>query len=341
MHGMFLKLAFTFWIATVYICCSPLSWDIAEAEEILLGPAPIINQSPTLIPFLQASPDKAEIIPWGRYAMRLSIAITNTLLSENSQDYSGVIDMETFRTSLDLKVGVLSGLEIGFSMPLSYSYSGIMDEAILDVEKSFGNPRIVREDQTPGRYEYHLEKNGKTFLGGKKTSSGLGDLVITAKGKLFDEGRLVPCVSTRFSFKIPSGNTERALSSGKADAGLGLLLQKRINKLTAYLNGDIIFPGEPFNEFNISVHNFYIFMLGIEYSINSRLSLICQGRYTSRPFRNAALAMLDRRIHDLTLGFNYVRDSGLFIQGGGVEDFRDSTEAGADITFFLNIGKFF
>lgn len=51
--------------------------------------------------------------------------------------------------------------------------------------------------------------------------------------------------------------------------------------------------------------------------------------------------MLDRRIYDLLLGINYLTEDGIFIQGGGIEDFNNSENAGADITFFLNVGKNF
>ena len=51
--------------------------------------------------------------------------------------------------------------------------------------------------------------------------------------------------------------------------------------------------------------------------------------------------MLDRRIVDLLLGLTYHRPDGFFIQAGTMEDIFDSVDAGADISFFLNLRRQF
>jgi hypothetical protein len=51
--------------------------------------------------------------------------------------------------------------------------------------------------------------------------------------------------------------------------------------------------------------------------------------------------MLDRRIVDLLLGVTYQHPDGFFVQAGTMEDIVDSADAGADITFFLNLGWHF
>ena len=71
------------------------------------------------------------------------------------------------------------------------------------------------------------------------------------------------------------------------------------------------------------------------------LSAIAQISYTNRPFEGTGLKMLERRIYDLLLGLTYCTKKEIFIQGGGIEDIYDSVAGGADITFFLNIGRYF
>ena len=68
---------------------------------------------------------------------------------------------------------------------------------------------------------------------------------------------------------------------------------------------------------------------------------LAQENYITRPFENTGLQMLDRRIFDLLVGITYLTECDLFIQRGGIEDFHDSIDAGADITFFLNMGRHF
>jgi len=199
----------------------------------------------------------------------------------------------------------------------------------------------VRVHQEAYNYEYYIRKDNKPLISGKKRCSGIGDLVLRVKGKIWDEGRTLPALSTRVAFKLPTGQKDRALGSGEPDYGFGLLLQKDIGTITAYLNGDVIFPGDAFGQENVSLREFYEVMLGVEYTVSSRMSILAQLNYITRPFKDTGLQMLDRRIYDLLLGMHYLTEGGVFIQGGAIEDFNRSWEAGADITFFLNVGKNF
>ncbi len=305
------------------------------------GPFPIINQAPTLLPFLQPPPDRAATLRRQAFSLRLNTTLTNTLVSQSSDHYSGIVDMETIRLVAQFQLGITDTLELGATLPLSYSYGGVLDNSILLVERAFGEPRGVRDAETRNQYAFDVKKDGRTFLGGSMTSSGFGDPVFSAKLNIKKEDAFLPCFSTRFSLKAPVGDRARALGSGQADIAVGFLLQKSIDRLTSFLNADMVFPGQAYRDMGISLRNYSIVMLGIQYSITDSFSLACQFRYTSRPFDGTGLEMLDRRIHDITLGVTYTNHSGFFIQAGGVEDLRDSTEAGADITFFLSAGKIF
>ena len=316
--------------------------DTREDWEKKSGPISLVNQAPIQLLFLQAVPAKAETLSKGQNSLSFNTAITNTLLSEKSGNYEGVVNMEMIRTSFELQYGILSGLEIGMSLPFVYSYPGVMDHAILDIEKFFDKTRTIREKEEPDTYKYYVKRNNKAFISGKgKRCSGMGDLVLRLKGKLWDEGDILPCLSTRLAFKFPTGDKDRALGSGKMDYGFGLLLQKDIKILTFYLNADVIFPGDAYKGENVPITEFYKVMLGAEYEVSSGFSILAQLNYMTRPFKDTGLKMLDRRIYDLLLGINYLTEGGIFIQGGGVEDFNDSENAGADITFFLNVGKNF
>ena len=132
--------------------------SLVENQKVPSGTIPIVNQAPIQLLFLQAMPDRAEIVPKGHGSLRLNSTITNTLVSQQAGSYKGVIDMEMIRSSLDLWYGIAPGFEIGMSLPFVYSYGGIMDHAILDVEQLFNSVRKVREEQEPDRYEYAVKK---------------------------------------------------------------------------------------------------------------------------------------------------------------------------------------
>ena len=320
--------------------------DSKDDWNRISGPISIVNQTPIQLLFLQPIPDRAETYPKNKYSISLTTAMSNTLLWEKTDHYYGYVDMEMIRSSLELRYGIFSGIEIDMSLPFVYGYGGIMDHDILEFEKLwFESSRDIREKEDKkgwaNRYTFFVQKDGKTFIHGEERGSGLGDLALTVKGKILDEGEIVPCLSARLSVKIPTGDDERAFGSGEVDYGLGLLLQKTIKNFTAYLNADVIFPGQAFKDEDISLRPFYEIMLGGEYKFSERFSGLLQLSYITRPFEHTGLIMLDDRMWYFLLGVNYLTKVGVYIQGGLIQDSFDSSDAGADITFFLNVGKNF
>jgi hypothetical protein len=255
-----------------------------------------------------------------------------------------MIDMEMIRSTMELKYGIFPWIEIGVSIPFVYGYGGALDHTILEVENLFDQERHLRREESDfGRtneYTFDVRNNGKTFIGGKERSSGLGDVALRVKGKILEEGNLVPGVSARFLVKIPTGDEDRALGSGKADYGVGLLFQKTFKRAVTYLNTDVIFPGQAYKQEDITLRPFIDIMLGGEYKLNERLSALMQLSYITRPFENTGIAMLSGVIWDVVLGLSYVSKKGLTVQGGLIQNTLNS-DSGSDITFFLNFGKSF
>jgi hypothetical protein len=301
----------------------------------------IVNQTPTQLLFLQPTPDRADILPKGRGSIKLNTTITNTLISQKSAHYTATVDMEVIRTSLEMGYGVTSRLELGLSLPVSHYYAGFMDKPIIEVERMSGKIRATRDEEEPNRFAYVIKKDDKVFISSSKNSIGMGDLVLTAKVKIWGEGNILPGLSTKLSVKLPTGDNDRAFGSGEVDWGFGLLLKKNLNKMSAYLNGNVIFPGDAFDDTGISLREFYTFMLGAAYQFTPRLSAMAQMNWITKPFKNTGLDVLDKRIFDLLMGITYHTENSVFVQVGGIEDIFDSSEAGADFTFFLNVGMSF
>ena len=112
-------------------------------------------------------------------------------------------------------------------------------------------------------------------------------------------------------------------------------------KIYRLFNTDITLPGDAFKDEGISVQEFFSLMLGMEYGVTPRFSLIGQFRYLTRPFEDLGTPVLDRRIFEILVGVDYRTDSAWFIQGGILEDIIDSIDAGADVSLILNFGKYF
>ncbi len=327
------------------VCLMVLATLQAHGQEPLGqddGPISMVNPAPVQLLFLQAPPDRALTLPRGVSRLRLSTSLTNTLLEEDQGQAAGLIDMEMLSTQIDYNYGLSERLELGLSLPLAYSSGGFMDSMILDVEQAFGNARKVREEESAGHYHFDVYYDGRRILGSDAHATGVGDLAVRLKALLLPEGDWSPAAAARVGLKLPTGKSSRSLGSGSTDVGLGLLLEKHFGPLGVYLNADAIFPGSvPSDDPQIDTHTFYQTVFGLGYRLNPSFCANLQLGYTSRPFSGTGLSMLDRRIVDLLLGLTYHRPGGFFVQAGTMEDIFDSVDAGADISFFLNLGRQF
>jgi hypothetical protein len=331
------------------ICCAGwlvmLPPALAHGEEPLdkaTGPIPMVNPAPLQLLFLQAPPDQARTLPRGASRIRLSTSLTNTLLQEDQGPVAGIIDMEMLRTQIDFSYGLSDRLELGLSLPLAYSSGGFMDAMILDAEQAFGNARKVREEESAGQYHFDIRRHGRCIFGSDDHATGSGDLAVRLKTLIFPEGEWRPAAAARVGLKLPTGRSSQELGSGGTDMGVGLLLEKHFGPLGGYFNADAIFPGSVNSDDpQMDTQTFYQTMFGLAYRLTPAFCANLQLGYTSRPFSGTGLSMLDRRIVDLLLGLTYYGTNGFFVQAGTMEDIFDSVDAGADISFFLNLGRQF
>jgi hypothetical protein len=321
-----------FWILRFVTFVS--AQEIDTAWRAKSGPVPVINQSPVQLLFLQPVPDRAVTHPAGHGSVRLTTTVTNTLVSKESSHYQATLDMEAVRTCLDMRYGVLPRIEIGFLVPVSHYYDGFLDGFIEDVEDSFGDVRGIRTQEEADTFTYSVKKDGRAFISGAENTTGVGDVVLAAKTTIMDQERVWPALAVRASAKLPTGKRSRGFGSGEPDWGMGVLLEKDLGPLNLYWNGDITFPGEAFDDVDLSVQEFVTLMLGVEYGVTEQFSILSQLYYVTRPFEHTGVEVLDRRIYELLIGVDYRTRGALFFQGGIVEDIMDSADATADFSCF-------
>ncbi|MDH3600707.1 MAG: DUF3187 family protein, partial [Candidatus Tectomicrobia bacterium] len=278
-------------------------------------------------------PDVASPIEPGHALVHLNTALTNTLAQE-SGDYVAELDLEMLRTVIDLRYGLHSNVELGLELPFLLTYSGILDDFIEGAEKFFGRERRQRRAETKGQFVYQVLRGDRRFIQGRDNAFGIGDMVWKLKVRVWRERAWRPAFSLRAAVKLPTGSTSRALGSGEADASVGFLLQQSLRRLTIYVNGDVTFPGEAFEE--ASLQPFFAGMVAFEYRITRPVSLVAQFRGDTRPFHNT-IQLLDRRILEVLLGLNWVLTRRVRLQAGVSEDVFESACCAADLSFFLNL----
>jgi hypothetical protein len=299
------------------------------------GPLRLVNQQPLQLLFLQPFPDMAEAVDAKRGLIHVNVALSNTLVEQN-REVSADLDLEMVRAVLDLRYGLVSGLEVGFELPILFTYGGILDPFIQGVEDFFHATRDLRGDEDAGEFSYRVERGDRLLLQGDEDALGPGDVVLKVKVRVLRERPLVPAMSLRAAVKLPTGSTSRAFGSGEVDGGFGLLLQKTLARWTFYVNADVIFPGAAFEAADLSLQPFFSGVAAAEWHLSHRLSMVLQVRGDTRPFHDT-IPILDKQLIESLLGFNWALSRSLQLQGGLAEDQFNSACCAADVSFFLNM----
>ena len=102
-------------------------------------------------------------------------------------------------------------------------------------------------------------------------------------------------MSLRAAVKFPSGDADRAFGSGEIDGSIGVLLQKTLGRFTFYVNADVTFPGQAFDDVGVSLQPFFLGLFAIEFRVSRPVSLVLQLRGDTRPFHDT-ISILDKRI---------------------------------------------
>jgi Protein of unknown function (DUF3187) len=305
------------------------------------GPLRLVNQQPVQLLFLQPFPDRADVTPFQHFDVDLNTAVTNTLVGKQ-QDFTANLDLEMVRTVIALRYGVHPNFDVGVALPIIYTYDGILDGFIHGVEHLFTqkNERPLRKHQVAGAFTYQVSRGNRVFIQGQDDALGIGDIVLQGKGQILHEQEWFPAVSLRAAVKFPSGDADRAFGSGEFDGSVGVLLQKTLWRFTFYVNADVTFPGQAFDDVDVSLHPFFLGLFAIEFRVSRPVSLVLQFRGDTRPFHDA-ISILDRRIMETHLGVNWEISHHLVLQAGLAEDIANSACCSADVSFFLNLtGRF-
>ena len=331
-------------LAALWIVCCSTVWQAEAASNTFpapYGPLRLVNQQPVQLLFLQPFPDRAEVTPSRHFDVDLNMALTNTLVGDQ-QDFTVNLDLEMVRTVIALRYGVHPNFEVGIALPIIYTSGGILDGFILGVERLITpeGERPLRKNQVAGTFAYQVSRGNRVFIQGQDDALGIGDIVLQAKGQLLHEQEWFPAVSLRAAVKFPSGDSDRAFGSGEIDGSVGVLLQKTLRRFTFYVNADVTFPGQAFEDVDVSLHPFFMGLFAVEFRVSRPVSLVLQLRGDTRPFHDT-ISILDKRILEIHLGVNWEISRHLVLQAGVAEDQFNSACCAADVSFFLNLtGRF-
>jgi hypothetical protein len=329
-------LCFTYAVLTAARCAHATPAQESPRElpstTVVGGPFPVRSLSPIQLLYFQFTPERAIPLPRGMWNIRFDLVEANILARDQHGNDSFLFDFELTRANLALQYGVVNQLAVGLEIPLLYTWKGFLDGPIEWFEDVTGFKRSIRFDRPQYLFDYILNTNGRTALKGTSGAIGIGDIGLSAKALLRQEGQLTPAIAGRFGLKLPTGDEDRAL---------GVALEKTFGPVRLYFNTGLTIPtGNPFAGTGIdSVPMLSSFLTG-EYRLTERFSILLQLNGITPPVRNTGLD-IDQSTFEILAGFNWTLP-GLPVvwQAGFMEDLNDTNRT-ADFALFMSWSLFF
>jgi hypothetical protein len=220
------------------LSAAPFQESLPEAPSSTItgGPFPVRSLAPISLLYFQFTPERAIPLPHGMWNARFDLVEANILARDAHRGDSFLFDFELTRANLALRYGLFDRLALSLEIPLMYTWKGFLDEPIKAFEEVTGFERTIRFERPQHLFSYILQKDGRNARRGTSGAVGIGDIAISTKALLREEGQWAPAIAGRVALKLPSGDEDRALGSGEVDVGLGLALEKTFDPVRLYVN---------------------------------------------------------------------------------------------------------
>lgn len=295
------------------------------------GPFPVRNFQPIHQLVLGMPGDRATVLKPGALDVRVELANTANVFSDNTPQASVAMKFESLRSGLFLRYGVTERLEMAVEVPVVNRYRGIMEGMITAVERATTGLAPDRRALKDTGYAYRVTSDGRTVMNAREGIVGLGDASIMGKYQVLNETGLLPALSIRAALKLPTGDESNLLGSGSPDYGFGLALEKHIAKdwiVYANLNG--VIPTGHIAGFGLQPVVSGIF--AVEYLWSENFSLVGHFDYYSSPLYGTGTHVLDKGVTEGVLGFSYRLRPQLLWQVYAVENLDFIVGSAADFT---------
>lgn len=263
------------------------------------SPLQLKNQFP---PFMYLNSPYLETASYDN-SFSISLSHSSIFMVRSSSDWSVNLDMELTELSLRYKKPIFNLFELGIEVPFLSLNSGFMDGFLESYHDAFGFSDYGRSARPKNEFLYEVRKNGAIVIKGKNGKTSIGDIRISVKRVIFAND---PVVSIKLDLELPTGNASNGYGNGSLDAGLSLLVNKKITeKIKSYLNVGIISPGDLKGYEKVELKEFYYGGVGIEAAYWKSISIFGQIFAQSSPFPKTGISTVDRTAVVLSIGGRY------------------------------------
>lgn len=325
-------------------CLAVMLFSLAVVGRAAAAPFYSRNLGPLVQIYGLPAAAGAELQRAGDVSVRLAVNVANNFSRDAVGNEDVLLDGETGRVDMVLRYGVTDRLELGFDLPYVYHSGGIFDSFIDSWHDSFGLPDGGRPSVASDRINYRYQRNGVTLLDIAESSSGIGDLSITAGWRLYGKGLAEGGrqASLQLGVKLPTGDSRHLLGSGAADISLALALSDdRLldRKLFLYGMGGMLFVGEGDVLPTLQRSLVGFATLGGSLRLNSRLVFKAQVDTHSPFYQDSDLRQLGAWSAQLLVGGAIDLPGDTVLELGVAEDI--GVDTAPDIVFHLGLSRKF
>lgn len=263
------------------------------------GPLQVNNLYPIFLHADQPYLEKAGM----ESSMSYSLSHSSTYTVQSSGRWDIYLDMEVAELNFRYKKIIKDVAEFDLDVPLLIIGGGFMDGFLADYHSAFGFPDYGRSARPENEFLYEVRRDDDLIIKGR-SGIRLGDIRLAVKKPLVaSEGF---GLSVRGDVELPVGNSKEGFGNGSMDAGVALLLDKRItDRIMIYANLGVVFPGDVRGYEKVDLNNFVYGGAGVEAYIGKGVSFLVQLQGQSQIYPETDLLAVDRDAYLLAIGGRY------------------------------------
>ncbi len=213
------------------------------------------------------------------------------------------MDAEIERFHAKLSYGLFKNFEVGIEITaLSYN-TGILDGPITGYHRAVSIPYPLRDLYPNDQFGFSLTDNTKTLIK-SKTGTSSGDSVLDSKWQLSSQDGWIPTFAWINSIKIPTGNTNFYMGTGKLDVASGISAKWNFYRFFKFLNVFGVAPTDPFNSRDVHIKPFAAASYTLGYSFTENFSAVTQVDVKGSPY-HSGIRMINQPAILWSFGLNW------------------------------------
>jgi hypothetical protein len=222
------------------------------------------------------------------------------------------MDLELTELMVRLRKALNARTELGLDIPFYRFTEGFMDKPLATFHDALGTGDYGRSARPDNEFLYELQYRGKPVIKPVVHRSGIGDVRLTAKRVLHEDG---PLVSVQANIEAPTGSAREGYGNGSYDGALALLVDWDGGKTyRGYGNAGAVVPGKLRGYETVPIRSYAYAGFGVEAAWWERFSVIVQTVVAGSPYPETGIREVDWPGVLLTFGGRYA-----FGRGGGIE----------------------